>query len=100
MNEKKETEGKTTDEIPGNDTHKKSTDLAERVPFPLSSAQLGIGIIGGRNISLAVSAKGGNVTSYGIAGNIGGGELWEQGQGEIANTEGAEFIDNKKRSGG
>jgi len=75
MSKKKETEGKTTDKMPGNDTFKKDSGLAERTPFPLSSAQLGIGIIGGRNVSLTVRAKGCNVTSYDVASNMGGGEL-------------------------
>jgi len=100
MSEKKKTEGKTTGEIPGNDTLKKDSGFAERFPFPLSNAQLGFGIMGGRKASLAVRAKGDNVTSYGVAGNIGGGELWEQRQGGEADMGETEFImDNKKRGG-
>jgi len=80
MSEKKKTECKTTGEISDNDTPKKDSGLVEMIPFPLSSAKLGI--MGGRKASLAVLAEDNNVTSYGVASNIGGGELWEQRKGE------------------
>jgi hypothetical protein len=63
MNEKKETESKATDETPGNDRLKKSSGLADsrHIPF-FGLSSMGI-MGGGRNVSLSVSAKGGNVTS-------------------------------------
>ncbi|MDR2701287.1 MAG: hypothetical protein LBB72_02515 [Spirochaetaceae bacterium] len=73
MNEKNETEGKATDETPGNDCLKESSGLAGsgHIPF-CNTSSLGI-MGGGRNVSLSVSEKGGNVTSYALTSNIGGG---------------------------
>jgi len=73
MSEKKETEGKTTDEMPGNDTYKKDSGLYGRDPIPFSNAQLGFGIMGGRNVSLTALAKDNNVTSYDVVSRVGGG---------------------------
>jgi hypothetical protein len=81
MSEKKETESKATDEMSGNDCLKKSSGLADSKHIPFCNPSLlGFGFIGGRNVSLTINTRGNEITSYGLAGNIGGGgEPWEEG---------------------
>ena len=72
MSEKKETENNVTDEIPGNDSTKDSSDSAKEKFFPFLNMPMGI--MGGRNVTLTVIARGNKVTSYALESKVGGGD--------------------------